>query len=90
MALIVPDLGLLFIMAPHTGCTAIGEVLRERFGATFVPPEDGESEEDPETKTCSVSVAFTRSRSGTLDPAFTEGGSITATQRRSLSLTLKP
>ncbi len=40
MALIVPDLGLLFIMAPHTGCTAIGEVLRERFGATFVPPED--------------------------------------------------
>ena len=40
MALIVPDLGLLFIMAPHTGCTAIGEVLRERFGATFEPPED--------------------------------------------------
>lgn len=40
MALIVPDLGLLFIMAPHTGCTAIGEVLRDRFGATFVPEED--------------------------------------------------
>jgi hypothetical protein len=40
MALIVPDLGLLFIMAPHTGCTAIGEVLRDRFGATFVPPDD--------------------------------------------------
>jgi hypothetical protein len=40
MALIVPDLGLLFIMAPHTGCTAIGEVLRERFDAAFVPPED--------------------------------------------------
>jgi hypothetical protein len=40
MALIVPDLGLLFIMAPHTGCTAIGEVLRERFGATFIPEDD--------------------------------------------------
>ncbi len=40
MALIVPELGLLFIMAPHTGCTAIGEVLRDRFGATFVPPDD--------------------------------------------------
>jgi len=40
MALIVPDLGLLFIMAPHTGCTAIGEVLRDRFGATFVPSDD--------------------------------------------------
>ncbi len=40
MALIVPDLGLLFIMAPHTGCTAIGEVLRERFDARFVPADD--------------------------------------------------
>lgn len=40
MALIVPDLHLLFIMAPHTGCTAIGEVLRDRFGARWVPAED--------------------------------------------------
>ena len=40
MALIVRDLGLLFIMAPHTGCTAIGEVLRERFDAQFLPPDD--------------------------------------------------
>lgn len=69
---------------------AAGETSVTIAKGTFVPPEDGESEEDPETKTCSVSVAFTRSRSGTLDPAFTEGGSITASQRRSLSLTLKP
>ena len=27
-------------MAPHTGCTAIGEVLRERFDAQFLPPDD--------------------------------------------------
>jgi hypothetical protein len=40
VALLVPDLGLLFIMTPHTGCTAIGELLQERFGARFVPPED--------------------------------------------------
>jgi hypothetical protein len=40
VALIVRDLGLLFIMAPHTGCTAIGEVLRERFDAQFLPPDD--------------------------------------------------
>lgn len=40
MALLLPDLGMLFIMAPHTGCTAIGEVLRERFGATWVPADD--------------------------------------------------
>jgi hypothetical protein len=40
MALLARDLGLLFIMAPHTGCTAIGEVLRERFGAEFIPSDD--------------------------------------------------
>lgn len=40
MAILVEDLRLLFIMAPHTGCTAIGEVLRRRFGGRFVPEED--------------------------------------------------
>lgn len=40
MALIVRDLGLLFIMAPHTGCTAIGDMLRKRFGGEFLPPDD--------------------------------------------------
>lgn len=40
MALIVPELRLLFIMAPHTGCTAIGEVLRDRFDARWVPEDD--------------------------------------------------
>jgi hypothetical protein len=40
VALICRELGLLFIMAPHTGCTAIGQVLRDRFEAAFLPPED--------------------------------------------------
>lgn len=39
MSLLVRDLKLLFIMAPHTGCTAIGTLLRERFDAEWVPPE---------------------------------------------------
>ena len=37
MALLARDLGLLFIMAPHTGCTATGRVLRKDFGARFLP-----------------------------------------------------
>jgi hypothetical protein len=40
MALLSRRLGLLFIMAPHTGCTAIGTVLRSRFEAEFLPSED--------------------------------------------------
>ncbi len=37
MALIVRDVGLLFIMAPHTGCTSIGKVLRRKLDAKWLP-----------------------------------------------------
>ena len=37
MALLARRIGLLFIMAPHTGCTATGRVLRKDFGARFLP-----------------------------------------------------
>jgi hypothetical protein len=40
MALIARELGLLFIMAPHTGCTAIGRVLTDRFEAIYLPERD--------------------------------------------------
>jgi hypothetical protein len=40
MALIARDLGLLFIMAPHTGCTALGKLLTDEFGATYLPEQD--------------------------------------------------
>jgi hypothetical protein len=40
VSLLVPDLKLLFIMAPHTGCTAIGTLLRKQFGAQWVPAQD--------------------------------------------------
>ena len=37
MALLARQIGLLFIMAPHTGCTATGRVLRKDFKARFLP-----------------------------------------------------
>lgn len=40
MALICRRHGLLFIMTPRTGCTALGELLRADFGAEFLPSED--------------------------------------------------
>lgn len=39
MAILCRDLGLLFIQAPRTGCTAIETVLLGRFGGERVPPE---------------------------------------------------
>ena len=40
MAIICRDLGLLFIQAPRTGCTAIEAVLIDRFGGEFLPADD--------------------------------------------------
>ena len=37
MALILRDAGLLFIMAPHTGCTSIGKALRRKLDAKWLP-----------------------------------------------------
>src|SRR5438477_4408881 len=40
MAIICRKYNLLFIMTPRTACTAIGELLCERFGGEFLPSED--------------------------------------------------
>jgi hypothetical protein len=40
MALLARELGVLFIMAPHTGSTAIGTVLLDDFGAEYLPAEE--------------------------------------------------
>ena len=40
MALLARDLGILFIMAPHTGSTAIGTVLMKDFGARYLPEKE--------------------------------------------------
>jgi len=40
MALLARELGILFIMAPHTGSTAIGTVLLQDFGAEYLPKRE--------------------------------------------------
>jgi hypothetical protein len=40
VAIICRKYNLLFIMTPRTACTAIGELLRERFGGEFIPSDD--------------------------------------------------
>jgi hypothetical protein len=46
--------------------------------------------EDKEAESCEGSVKLTRSRAGTLDVAFEEGGSIVAKQIRSVNIRLDP
>ena len=40
MAIICRKYNLLFIMTPRTACTAIGQLLCERFWGEFIPPDD--------------------------------------------------
>ncbi len=40
MAILCADHDLLFIMAPHTGCTAVGETLKAELGGVFLPGQD--------------------------------------------------
>jgi len=39
MAILSRDLGVLFIQTPHTGSTAIGKLLRQRYGGTRLPEQ---------------------------------------------------
>lgn len=39
MAIICRDLGLLFVLTPHTGSSAVGKVLREQLGGRWIPAE---------------------------------------------------
>jgi hypothetical protein len=70
MALLSRDLGLLFIMAPHTGCTAIGRLLRKDFGATFLPQEKGFDDEGNLTLPKKHTTLPQLVESGVLDAAF--------------------
>ena len=40
MAIFCPDLNLLFIMVPGTGCSVVGNVLARDFGGQFLPAQD--------------------------------------------------
>lgn len=45
MAILCADHDLLFIMAPHTGCTAVGETLKLQLGGVFLPATDVKDED---------------------------------------------
>jgi hypothetical protein len=50
-----------------------------------ITPEEGQSQQN-----CTVNLSLTRSQSGEVDPAFTEGGTIVARQSRTASFTTMP
>ncbi len=50
MAILSRDLGVLFIQTPHTGSTAIGKLLRERFAGVRIPPAPGSGAGDGTVK----------------------------------------
>lgn len=69
MALLARELGILFIMAPHTGSTAIGTVLLDEFGAEYLPQReltDASGKTIPRKHTTLPQLT----RSGILDKAF--------------------
>ncbi len=74
MALISSRLGLLFIMTPHTGCTAIGRYLEAEYDAVLVPPEDVRNPDG------TLRIPSKHTQLGQL----LEAGLITPEQRRSL------
>jgi hypothetical protein len=76
VALIADDLGLLFIMAPHTGCTAVGKVLVDQFGARFVPEQD----------VVGADGQVTVPRKHTLLSQLTEAGLLTSEARAQLTV----
>lgn len=41
MAILCRELGLLFVLTPATGSTAVGQLLIERFGGEWIPAENG-------------------------------------------------
>lgn len=46
--------------------------------------------QNKETESCSGTIVVTRASAGTLDPAFGEGGSVTASQQRTVEVRIDP
>ncbi|HKY34701.1 MAG TPA: hypothetical protein VJN18_02075 [Polyangiaceae bacterium] len=59
-------------------------------GTNTIAAGDIETFESDKDKTCSVALELSRSQSGDIDPAFTEGGSIVAKHIRNDSFTSTP
>ena len=82
MALLARDLGLLFIMAPHTGCTATGRVLRKDLKARWLP---NKKVDGPDGKLLVPRKHTTLPQlveSGVLEGAFTDPGRARAARHR--------
>jgi hypothetical protein len=71
-----------------TGCVTAQLLAIADTGTTTFPA--GALVADPPTATCELAVAVSRTRSGSLDPAYGQGGSIVATQQRTATLTSTP
>jgi hypothetical protein len=71
-----------------TGCASADLGPLPDTGSATVPA--GVLVGDPAGATCAVAVDVTRTRTGTLDPAYGQGGSIVAIQQRSAMLTSTP
>lgn len=74
MAILCADHDLLFIMAPHTGCTAVGETLKAELGGVFLPQKDVKDEDGE--------VLVARKHSQLRD--LMEHGLVTPQQRRTM------
>ena len=59
-------------------------------GTHTVPAGSIDTFDSERNESCTVSVDFTRSRRGSIDSAFTEGGTIVARQIRSDAFTSTP
>jgi hypothetical protein len=71
-----------------TGCASVDLDTIADTGAVTIPA--GALVADPSTASCDVAVEVSRTRSGVLDPAYGQGGSIVATQQRNATLTSTP
>jgi hypothetical protein len=71
-----------------TGCASVELGTIADTGTVTVPADAIVA--DPSTATCDLAVEVSRARSGLLDPAYGQGGSIVATQQRTTTLTSTP
>jgi len=71
-----------------TGCASADLDKIADTGAVTIPA--GTVVADPSSSSCDVAVEVSRTRAGSLDPAYGQGGSIVATQQRNATLTSTP
>jgi hypothetical protein len=71
-------------------CIQMDDGMTPDDGAQSLPAGSIETFDSDKDESCTVNVGLSRSQSGDIDPAFTEGGSIAARHIRSASFTSNP